>query len=300
LAKSDRHDAKVKGSWTKVQRYLSKAMKLEIRILIASAFASLSVQAVYSADALDCGKILPKASLLEKAEKVNVLPLALQPSGEETKETDSFKFNKQQQEMADLWDATVARSQDIQFVIQKLMPNNNNGKTAGILLRMMSTAVFGGMGAGMTMMPNMVPNMGSQMSMNCVALTDANLEPSYPVEGGQSPTYLLPAMAKTQGQAEHNGVSSGMGKKARLNETESIMLYTIVRTTAEKLVSDYKDYSQAMHDFADGHDTDDAGMKHALACRGSLVGLAGEEAVTKLDESNGFTKLIKQFEVKSH
>jgi hypothetical protein len=40
-------------------------------------------------------------------------------------------------------------------------------------------------------------------------------------------------------------------------------------------------------------------MKHALACRASLVGLAGEEAVRKLDESNGFTELIKQFEVKS-
>lgn len=299
-------------------------MKLEISIIIAFAFLSLSVQAVYCADAIDGGKILPKASLLEKSEKVNLLPLALQPGGEET---NNFKFNKQQQEMADLWDATLARSQDIQFVIQKLMPSNNNGQAAGMAMKMISTAVFGGMGAGMMMVPNMgtqMPNMSTQTSMCYIALTDANLEPSYPVEGGQSLPYLLPSMANAQGLR--------MSKKARLNETESIRLYTIVRHTAETLVSNYKDYSQAMHEFADAdairkalelaepvlplghplltnpyeayaclavHDTDDAGMKHALACRVSLVGLAGEEAVTRLDESNGFTKLIKQFEVKS-
>jgi hypothetical protein len=77
------------------------------------------------------------------------------------------------------------------------------------------------------------------------------------------------------------------------------MFYSIVRDTGYQLNLTYKNYSQAMQDLVDGHDTKDAELKNALACRASLVGLAGEEAVTRLDESNGFTKLIKQFEVKS-
>jgi hypothetical protein len=96
-------------------------MKLKIRILIASVFVSLSVQAVKSADTIDGDKILPKASLLEKDEKGNLLRIALQVAVCETKETDSIKFNKQQQDFAALWNATVDRSQDMQFVIHKLL-----------------------------------------------------------------------------------------------------------------------------------------------------------------------------------
>jgi len=209
-------------------------MKLEIRILIASVFVSLTVQAAESADAIGSDKNLSKAKMLEKSEKVKLLRIAMQVAGGETKGTGSIKFNKQLQDFAALWDATVDRSQDIQFVIQKLLQNNN---TLG--MRTDPIMILG------TWMPN---------------LTNG-------------------AYFRTQ--------------QASLNETESIMLYKIIRDTACKLVSDYKVYCRLMHDLVDDHDIKDDEKNDALACRASLVALAGEEAVTKLDESNGFTKLIK-------
>jgi len=260
-------------------------MKIEIRMLIVpTILTAVLLQSAQSTNAIECekGQDMPKASLLEKAEKVNVMPVALQSSGEGT---DKFEFNKQQQEMADLWDATVARSQDIQFVIQKLMPNST-GKPSKILMHLISTAAFGGMGAGKMMMPNRASEMNPVGSVMYLAWTDRNLEPSYPALGGQSAPYSLPLMATAEAQYR---------RKARLNETEAIMLYNIVRATAERLKSNYDDYSRTMHELAENHETSADKIKHVIACRASLVSLAGDEAVNKLDENNGFTKLIERF-----
>lgn len=44
-----------------------------------------------------------------------------------------------------------------------------------------------------------------------------------------------------------NGVQSNADKKARLNQTEAIMLYKIVRDTADKVVEAYKNYKKELH-----------------------------------------------------
>jgi hypothetical protein len=144
------------------------------------------------------------------AKQVNAMPIPLMQSAEEEQNSGDVKFNAEKIELADLWDATLARSQDIQFVVQKLMPSSNSGKTANVMMKMLSATVFG----GMSMMTMMAPNMGAQMGANM---------------GG---SLMMQAL---------NGVQGAQDKKARLSQTEAIMLYQMVRSTADKVVSAYKD-----------------------------------------------------------
>ena len=99
------------------------------------------------------------------------------------------------------------------------MPTKDPSHAQGVMMKMLSSAMFGGMGACMMM----APNMGSQMAMN----------------GGASMVYQ--AM---------NGVQSSKDKKRQISETESIMLYNMVRTTADKLVKDFRDYKANSDKFA--------------------------------------------------
>ncbi len=151
------------------------------------------------------------------AKQVNVVPLALMPSEDEEKNKSDVVVNAEKIELADLWDSTLARSQDIQFVVQKLMPSNNSGKTANVMMKMLSATVFGGMG----MMSMAAPNMGTQ------AITNAGA------------SFMMQAL---------NGMQGAADKKARLSQTEAIMLYTIVRTTADKVVTAFREYKIELDD----------------------------------------------------
>lgn len=154
-------------------------------------------------------------SVEAQAQQVNAMPLPLQSSNDEDANKEDVKFNAEKLELADLWDSTLARSEDIKFVVQKLMPSNNSGKTANVMMKMLSATVFG----GMSMMTMMAPNMGAQVGANMGA------------------SMMMQAL---------NGVQSNADKKARLNQTEAIMLYKMVRETADKVVDKYKDYKQTL------------------------------------------------------
>jgi hypothetical protein len=228
----------------------------------------------------------PGGSIADKAKQVNVLPLALMPSADEEQNKDDVRLNAEKLELADLWDSTLARSQDIQFVVQKLMPNSNSGKTANVMMKMLSATVFG----GMSMMTMMAPNMGAQMGSNMGA------------------GMMMQAL---------NGVQGNADKKARLNQTEAIMLYNMVRTTSEKVVAAFRDYKsnanylkKANSDLTDLQEmiketrsTQDAAkqieMQYTLKkaqrdadkaaedvgrYRQTLVDLSGADAVAKLDK----------------
>jgi len=151
----------------------------------------------------------------DMAKQVNVRPLALMPSEDEEQNKSDVKFNAEKIELADLWDATLARSQDIQFVVQKLMPSKSSGKTANVMMKMLSATVFG----GMSMMAMTAPNMGTQ------AMTNAGA------------SMMMQAL---------NGVQGAADKKARLSQTEAIMLYTIVRNTSEKVVESFRQYKNKL------------------------------------------------------
>jgi hypothetical protein len=153
------------------------------------------------------------SSLTKNAKQVNAMPVALQQTEEEAAQKDDEKFQAEKLELADLWDSTLARSQDIQFVVQKLMPTSNANKTTNVMMKMLSAVVFGGMGAGMMM----APNMGTQMGMN------------------------MGASMIMQGL---NGVQGNQAKKAKISQEEAIMLYKMVRDTADKLCDRFRDYKR--------------------------------------------------------
>ncbi len=154
-------------------------------------------------------------SVADQARQANAMPLPLQSTNDEESNKDDVKFNAEKLELADLWDSTLARSQDIQFVVQKLMPSNNSGKTANVMMKMLSATVFG----GMSMMTMMAPNMGAQMGANMGA------------------SMMMQAL---------NGVQGNADKKARLSQDQAISLYRMVRETADKLVNSYKDYKLSL------------------------------------------------------
>ena len=207
-------------------------------------------------------------SILENARKVNAVPLALMPSEDEEQNKSDVEFNAEKIELADLWDSTLARSQDIQFVVQKLMPSNKSGKTANVMMKMLSATVFGGMG----MMSMMGPNMGTQMMTN----TGASM--------------MMQAL---------NGVQGAADKKARLSQTEAIMLYTIVRTTADKVVSAFREYKIELGDLQSN--LEDLGklqdmVKEVRATQTPVEQIKLQaELMKKQSEINKLTQQVKRF-----
>jgi hypothetical protein len=151
--------------------------------------------------------------VLRSAKDVGVMPLALMASPDEEKAKTETAAEAEKAELTDLWDAALTRSPDIQFVTQKLMPTSNTGMTTHVLTKFLTAAMFGAMGA-----VNMVsPNMGT-----------------YAATGSGSNM-----IAQVLGMADQNAA-----KKAKLSQTEAIMLYNIVRTTADHLVENYRNYKK--------------------------------------------------------
>ena len=148
-------------------------------------------------------------TMSDRASQVNVMPLPLQGTQQEADEKQDLELTADRRQLADLWEATLSRSNDIQFVIQRLMPSSDHAHTASIICKMLSTAVF----------------------TTCVF---------GPNTGGS----VFPNAAGSLINSAIGNLDSSIAKKARISETESIMLYTLVRGKADKLVADFNDYKK--------------------------------------------------------
>lgn len=226
---------------------------------------------------------------LKKAKSVNVMPLPLLMSEDEADRKIETIVDAEKAELAELWESTLSRSPDIQFVVQKLMPTSNPGHTSTIIMRMLSSAMFGAMGA-----------------MNMMA-------PSAGMYAANTAGY---SMIMNVLQAQENK----QAKNARLTQTEAIMLYTMVRRTADQLVENFRNYKKTVStltkaniDLVDlqgmvaearsGQDAAkqvemdytlrkaqrdvDSIAEDARRFRQSLVDQAGNDAVAKLDKEIG-------------
>lgn len=158
---------------------------------------------------------LGQGGLVKQARNVNAMPLPLLESPEETQKKLETVADAEKAQLSDLWESTLTRSPDIQFVVQKLMPTSNPGHASTVMMRFLSNAIFGAMGALSMASPSPwtygATNMGASMMMN-----------------------LLQAQEGKQAQ------------KARISQTETIMLYNMVRGTADKLVENYRNYKKTM------------------------------------------------------
>jgi hypothetical protein len=231
--------------------------------------------------------IKPKQTTgIEQAKSVNVMPLPLMESADEASKKIDTAREQEKKELADLWEATLSRSPDIQFVVQKLMPSSDPNRTSAIMMKLLSSAMFGAMGAANMMVPNMgmyaANSMGASMMMNLM------------------------------------GAQEGKNaKKAKLSQEEAIMLYNMVRKTADGLVDNFRSYKKNILNLnradmdlddlknmvADARAGQDAAkqveMEYTLRKqerdvdaitdevkqhRQSLIDIAGNDAVVKLDQ----------------
>jgi hypothetical protein len=227
-------------------------------------------------------------SVAEQGKDVSVGPLPLLTSDNDDKKAAEFINTAEKEQISDLWESTLARSPDVQFVIQKLQPTSNQAHMNTVLTRLLGVAMYGAMSAGMMAMPN--AGMGGYALMT----------------GGSS------AISGVMGITQRN-----QDKKAKLSQEEQMIMLGIVRTTADKLVASYRDYkkffvslSRASNDLqdlqamaAEARGGQDAAkqleMDYTLRKaqrdidqisddvrrnRSNLIDLAGGEAITKLDK----------------
>ena len=227
-----------------------------------------------------------KGSLSEQAAAVKVGPLPLLETDGETLKKVGTVLDAEKEQLADLWESTLTRSPQIQFIVQKLQPTSNPAHLTNILARMLSTMAFGGLGA----MSMMSPSMG---------------------------TFAAASMGGSMVQTALGITQSRSDKKAKLTQEEEIMMLNIVCTTCDKLVGSYRDYKKYSNALTRGaNDLQDLQSMVAEARSGqdsakqlemeytlrkqqrdldsiaddsrrdrqSLVDLAGPEAVDKLDK----------------
>ncbi len=156
---------------------------------------------------------LDQGTIIDQATAVKVGPLPLLETDSETQKKVGTILDSEKLQLADLWEATLTRSPDIQFVVQKLQPTSNQAHLTNVLAKMLSTVAFGGLGA----MSMMSPSMGTFAAASM---------------GG---SMVQTALGITQSRAD---------KRAKLSQEEEMMMYNMVRTTCDKLVSFYRDYKK--------------------------------------------------------
>lgn len=184
---------------------------------------------------------------MDAAKATNSMPLALITSEDETQQKAEFLETSEQKQIAALWDATLNRSPDIQFVVQKLVPTSDSGHAATVMTRMLGGVLAGSIGVAGMMAPG-----------NAAIYTGQN--------------FAYQALGQLMG-----AVDDKAKRKAQLGQAELISLYQMVRSTSDKLVDNYRQYkkhvvglNRATTDFEDLNNM----MKDARA---------GQDAAKQLD-----------------
>lgn len=225
-------------------------------------------------------------SLREAANRVG--PIELRPTDKEVREKVLTIRAAEKAELAEIWDAALCRSQDIQFVVQKLMPTKDPKHSTAVMMKMLSTAMYGTVAAG-SIVGRSVGGPGAGMAQSAGA---------------------------SMVMSVFNQVDKSSQRKMAVTETEAIMLYKMIRDVGRDVSHDFHEYKKnvnqvgrACADYADiqkmvadapGQDTITAIQMECLLrkmrreidglnedarnSRDSLVTLAGDEAVDNLDK----------------
>jgi hypothetical protein len=153
-------------------------------------------------------------STFETAKEVSAMPLALMPSEDESQKKVEFIAQNDNKQLSDLWDSCLNRNQDIQFVVNKLVPTSDKTHATTILTRTLSTLLFGAIGS----MQMIAPGTGTYAAQQ----------------------FAGAALSQLTGVMD-----SKQQKKMQLNQAELIMLYGMVRQTADKLSDNFRMYKDS-------------------------------------------------------
>jgi len=232
---------------------------------------------------------------VKEAKKVNITPLALLESDAESQQKAEVVADAEKAQLTDLWSATINRSPDIQFVIQRMQPHSDPNHATSTVLKLLGGALFSAAQAGCMFM-------GPSMGMGNMA--------SYAMMGGAN-------AGGSMMQSLLNVGNSKNAKKQQISQEQATMLYKMVRDTADKLVANFRlykkyraQYESASDDYeyikklvADESNNADTAKRidmeytirkakremdgiidEAKVQRQALSDLAGQDAVAKLDD----------------
>ena len=240
------------------------------------------------------------SKVLKDAKKVDIMPLALMESDAESNLKADTTIDAEKRQLGELWQSTIDRNPDIQFVITKLQPSTDANHAMANTMKMLSGALFGAM--------NLAP-----LAMGGGVGQAANPAAMLGMGAGSS---LIQGLF-----SDH---SEKNARKHMISQEQATILYKIVRDTADKLVGCFRDYKknivcmerasvdlqdlQAM--VAEARGTQDAAkqvemeytlrkarreiekeMEDVRRHRQELSDLAGGEAVARLDKEMGEERL---------
>lgn len=160
-----------------------------------------------------------KISKDKKVLAPSVAPLAIQQTNEEAEAVADTVLDAEKRQLSDLWQCTIERNPDIQFVIQKLQPTSDANHAMASTMKVLSATLF----SAMNMAPMMMP--GGMANANPAALM-----------GMSSGAGMLQGLF-----ADRNEKSA---KKHAISQEQATILYKIVRDTADKLVASYREYKK--------------------------------------------------------
>ena len=154
---------------------------------------------------------------LQKAEEegLNFIQPSLALTSEEQKAIDEFFSRNEQEQLLNLWKATIERNKTIQFIVQKLTPANTPQQANSLLSKTIGAAIFLPFYALQAFTNNSGAYFGSQ------------------VGGRVLGSVLQGKMQKNQAQMQ-------------LSQTEAIILFMMIDEVAERLRQRYHAYKRLM------------------------------------------------------
>ncbi len=151
----------------------------------------------------------------EEEEGLNFIQPSLSLTPEEQQSIDEFFSRNEQEQLLNLWKATIERNKTIQFIIQKLSPANSPEQGNSLLSRTLGAAVFLPFYALQALTNNSGAYYGSQVGGRVLGSV---------IEG---------KMKKNQTQIQ-------------LSQTEAIILFMMIDEVAERLRQRYHAYKKVM------------------------------------------------------
>lgn len=165
----------------------------------------------------DLSSLESRRKELQKIEEegLNFIQPSLQLTVEEQKAIDEFFSRNEQEQLLNLWKATIERNKTIQFIIQKLTPAESPQQANSLLSRTIGAAIFLPFYALQAFTNNAGAYYGSQLGSRVLGSV---------VEG---------KMKKNQAEIQ-------------LSQTEAIILFMMIDEVAERLRQRYHNYKRLM------------------------------------------------------
>lgn len=152
----------------------------------------------------------------------DVGPLALRESDEESSQKADITIDAEKRQLSELWQATIERNPDIQFVITKLQPSSDANHAMASTMKLISGALFGAMNLAPLAMGGGVGQAANPMGMMGMGAGSSVIQGLF---------------------ADHNEKNA---KKHMISQEQATILYKIVRDTADKLVASFRDYKKEL------------------------------------------------------